>query len=295
MADAKIKLELESKYNGKAFKEAGRSIDDIGKNVNKAGAALSQIGGQFGDLEGKAGKAAGAVGQFMGALTAGGPVAFVVAALGSIVGWIGKVRQEAEEANRKCREVAKEMGDSWKGIVAAGIVKARDAEIAFFSTAIEKGNAAIDRISKLGAAWNGVRDAARAANKAEADAAEAAIDVETARRVSNAASPEIGNMIQAEANAAKTYREGQRSVESAQKRIGDADTDISRLKGTIQQLQENLSVAQSAGKELARIEKQIQEKEERSASLVDVAQNTTSAGDAEALKAAQKQEIESLQ
>lgn len=105
-----LTLNIGTKYTDDGLKKLDTQLKQSSKTVNDASKAIGAISGELGQMSGSAGKAAQAISGLFSALTAGGPVAVVIAALTAGVSLLVKAFNDAKE---RAKDAADYMRDAF--------------------------------------------------------------------------------------------------------------------------------------------------------------------------------------
>lgn len=207
MADANLKINIGTSYDGTGLEKTMGAVDKLSKAAGKGARAIGQIGGAFESVGGEAGKAIGSITGALGALATGGLVGGAVAAVGSLVQMFMDMSKEAENV-RKAQEKA----------FADNLNKQIDKYGKSLDTVIGK-------LEKLQAQQQRVAQSTNALNNAMTDKDVAQRQLEAVQEASNATTAGQRGVIQAQANVDVAKMKGQNAISSA-----DANVQMSQDK-----------------------------------------------------------------
>lgn len=252
MADNHINISIGSSFNGEGFNKLAKSAANVTQTAGKVMNSVGQIGSALGGLDGTLGKVTGAVGNMLGAFAMGGPMGIAIAGVTALVGWIGKMKKESEEAKQKLEQMA-------QAAEKARIDKAfKDAQTAVANAntalndhlkALNDAATAADRLAK---AEKAVADAQERLGNAQGNFQLAQLQSQIQQNVSNAQSPADKSIEQAKGNVelqqlknAQALEAANKEIEKARDQLNDATRDLNSLKDTKELVQNQISQIES--------------------------------------------------
>lgn len=272
--DSRLKLTIESLFKGEGFTKANRAVKDMSKQVKDATGAFGQLGGAIGGLEGPVGKAADGIGKLVGSLSAG-PIGIAIASITLIVGAFNSWKEKAEETKRANEELMRKMEEGYKKRIAEAIERARQKQIDFLDSLINKGNRAITTMQKLHQSFK-MRETAKANLQSAKRSDEiSAIDLETENKVNgiqairtdlkggNGFVKEQEAIIRAEGELKKTLVKNKDAAEKHAKAMSDNALDIGQHKSNIETMTGVLKNMKKKGEDTVEQELEIQLEREK--------------------------------
>lgn len=176
MADNRIRFHIDSVFSGEGFAKAATAVKGVSGTVKNAADGVRSLSGEFGALGGVAGKVADGVGKLFGAMGAG-PVGIAVALIGSVVTAMKAWRDSIEKTRQEHQKLMDAMREGYERRLESYAQKARDATVKLLDETVKRGQAAIDRINTLAAAYRNLGAAEDLAARSSTSLESAKVDL----------------------------------------------------------------------------------------------------------------------
>ena len=246
MAANHINISIGSSFNAEGFNKLSQAASDATKTAGKIANSVGQIGGAIGGLDGTVGKVTGAVSNLFQSFAIGGPIGVAIAGVTALVGWMGKIKKEAEESKAKLEQMA-------QAAEKARLEKAfRDAQesVSKANTALDEhlkklkeAEAAAERLSK---AEKAVSDANERLGKSQGNLELANLQSEIQQRVAaNGWSPSQKQIEQAKGNVELQQLQNAQALEAARKEVEKAKEQLQDATRSLNALERSKSIVQA--------------------------------------------------
>lgn len=151
MAGQKINIDIQTKADTTGLKNVGKGLDHAVKGAGKAAGALAGLGGVIGEINGPAAKATRAIGGMLGAFMTGGPIGMAIAGVAMLVSKFVSLKNAQEEARKQDlrdklereKKALKEAADEAERYAAA-LSSLKKAQLGQAGAETEAANAAVD-------------------------------------------------------------------------------------------------------------------------------------------------------
>lgn len=253
MADNHINISIGSSFNGEGFNQLARAAGDVTKTASKVMNSVGQLGNAVGGIDGTIGKVTGSIGNMLGAFAMGGPMGIAIAGVTALVGWIGNIKKEADEAKKKFDEMAhaaeKARIEQMFKDAEIAIANANDA----LDTHVKKLNEVVTASEKVAKAEKTVADAQKRLTSASdsLEVAQMKSDIQQHMQALswNPGQQKIaqaqGNVELAQLLGKQNKAEAGKAVEDARERIRDAQRRINLIEQTKTQVQSEIDTLPS--------------------------------------------------
>lgn len=245
MADNHVNISIGSSFNGEGFNKLANAAAGVTKTTGQIMNGVGQIGNAIGGLDNTLGKVTGAIGNMLGALAVGGPVGLAIAGVTALVGWIGKIKKEAEEAKNKLDEMAKaaQQARFEKEFKAAeDAVKNANKALDDHQKALDEAAKAAERLAK---AEKNVADAQERLSNAQGSLDMANLQSQIQQRVQDIKNPEQRSIEQAKGNVELQQLKNQQALDAANKEVESAREQLNNATNSLKNLEQTKTDVQN--------------------------------------------------